>query len=896
MRNSIIEKKKDKEKEKEPINIPPLPYNFNISNIVVKYIIEKLISLTITQSLQNKISKKIPSFCFQEIKNALNLALFIDFINYDKDDLTPKKTLLDYVSKSYENISKFKKEKNLIKNKSDILRKYIFGTELDPNISYEGSINLEVFNSPVKEKEKEKEKVTIKESENNIAKKFFLKYIKEEKKEEENNSTKDPNPGTLLNGLILREKYNQDKSKKNKQKLNSNTSNILSVQNELSQSSNNSLNFDKKTTPFEINGIDNIEKIKNIESHKLDIFPKYNEKKQILFCDAIKDKPNSWSIISQPKVPPIDRDAGTKINFKTISRFKKMKTLINKKNEFDSDKKNSEQKKDFNSSMKDSYKSFIKQKSKLISNFSHKKQNEPEENPRKKKYAPIIEFPSEDIDPKILGLNVDNLELKKMRENLERELIEKKLEHARKLQKEREIQALEKAREERRRELANKNVTVDIKGDIVYIKSLNVNDFTNDFTKMRAKYKEIKTIQNSSKTSLIQKAIVEKNPMIVYELADKEKPKKKGKKNYYGYKSTKNDDKSQGGNNKLIWIGDRIKDPICAAGSNFEIMNPECGVTLKEDEKTKYGGKDFFHKYNKYSVEIFEETLNKTISSNFYSAQRNSTFNANITNTGMVLNKSLKKLKTKRIKDENKTEGNNINNTNDTKSANNNPLSDIPDENNDRLLVKAKNLKLALNNLDLITEKDERYYLNKKKRKSIIKTNNQFLSDFFKKSKNNYEEINKFAKTLVGNENWGDNLFQKKKKQNNFKIPQKPKDIELKRELPLNLLNHIPRKRLPPINMTNRMNNELSLGMGFTTVTDGFFRRKKNIKIFLSEENNKIENDKNKDKDTDKDKEVNNTNPINNILQNDNKDKSKDKKDKFNYTSTSGFLTKQLED
>ena len=885
MKNSQNEKKK--EIENSSINIPQLSYNFNISTTVVKYIIEKLISLTISQSLQNKISKQIPSFCFEEVKNALNLALFIDFINYDKDDLTPKKSLLDYASKSYENISKFKKEKILIKNKSEILRKYIFGTELDPNISYEGSINLEVFNSPQKEKEKEQEKVTIKESEKNINKNFFLKYIKEEKKEEEGGSVKDPNFGKLLDGLIIREPFDHDKKNKNNE-LKSNKLNPLS--NELSQSSNNSLNLDKKITPFEINGIDTIEKIKNIESHKIDIIPKFSEEKQILFCDTTKDKVNSWSIISQPKVPPIDRDAGTKINFKGFSKFKKMKTLNDPKKENDySNKKISEQKKDFNSSMKDSYKSFKsfnKQKSKLISTFSYKKQNEPEENPRRKKYAPLIEFPSEDIDPKILGLNIENSELKKMRENLEKELIEKKLEQARKLQKEREIQALEKAREEKRKELANKNVTVDIKGEIIYIKSLNVNDFTNDFTKMRAKYKEIKTLQNASKTTLIQKAIVEKNPVTSYDISDREKPKKKNKKNYYGYKSSKNDDRQQGGNNKAIWIGDRIKDPIYAAGSNFEIMTPECGVTLKEKEKTKQGGKDFLSKYNKYSVEVFEETLNKTISSNFYSTQRNSTFNPNINNTGLPLNKSQKKLKTKRIKDEKKTEGN-INNTNDIKKTNSNLLPDIPSENNDKLLVKAKNLKLALNNLDLITENDERYYLEKKKSKSIIKKKNQFLSDFFKKTKNNYEEINKFAKTLVGNENWGDNLLQKNKEKHNYKIPHKPQDIELKRELPLNLLNHLPRKRLPPLNMTNRINIELPVGMRFTTVTDGFFKRKKNMKVFLSEENNKKENDKVKNTN------LNNNNPINNTLQNDDKENNKDK---FNYTSTSGFLTKQLDD
>ena len=69
MKNSQNEKKR--EIENSSINIPQLSYNFNISTTVVKYIIEKLISLTISQSLQNKISKQIPSFCFEEVKNRL---------------------------------------------------------------------------------------------------------------------------------------------------------------------------------------------------------------------------------------------------------------------------------------------------------------------------------------------------------------------------------------------------------------------------------------------------------------------------------------------------------------------------------------------------------------------------------------------------------------------------------------------------------------------------------------------------------------------------------------------------------------------------------------------------------------------------------------------------------
>ena len=865
------DKDKDKEKEKDQFKIPQLPYDFNISNIIVKYMIEKIISLTVTLSLHNKINNQIPSFCFDEIKNALSLALCIDFINYDKDDIKPKKTLLDFISKSSRDVLNIKKEKVLVRNNSENLRKYIFGPELDPNVSYEGSINLDVFNDkPIQEnQDKDLYKGLLMPSNK---RNFFLKYIPEEKKEEENKSIKDPNLDTLLNGLIIREK-----------KFKTNTLNF-----QLNSNDNDNINIKNiNKVPFEVKDIEKIEKIKNIDSHGIDMYPMFfsSNKENNILNNNINIFPtqnliNSWSIIPQPKVPPIDRDAGTKINFiKNISKFRKTKTLTHPPPELL--KQSPEQKKEIPSSIKDS-KNSIKSKKNKISNFSYKKPFDiNENNSRKKKYAPLIEFPSEDIDPKTLGGNNESEELKKLREKLEKELIEKKLEQARKIQKEREIQALEKAREEKRKELANKNVTVDIKGDIVYIKSLNINDFNNDFTKMRSKFKEIQTIQSESKTSLIQKATVEKNPMNFYELTDKEKPKKKVKKNYPGMKSAKNDRQQQ---NKIICIGDRVKDPIIAAGSNFEIMSPECGVSLKEDEKTKFGGKDFFRKYNKYSLEVFEETLNKTNSSNFYSGKRNSFFNTNpnntnnntnTNNTSNSVNKNLKKLKSKKFKDENKSspEGN----KNNEKKNNLNNI--LPNEANDKLLVKAKNLKLALNNLDLITEHDEKYYSEKKKNKNknIIKKN-KFIFDFFKKNRNDYEEINKFAKTLVGSEHWGDNLLHQKKPEMNFKKPQKPQSIELKRELPLNLLNHLPRKRLPPINMYNRMNNNFTMGY---TLTDGFFGRNKKMKIFLSEENYK-KDDKNK-------KDNNNDNN----MKNQEKDNAKDK---FNFTSTSGFLQKQLDE
>ena len=864
MKNSQNEKKKekDKDKDKELIIIPQLSYNFNISDIIVKYIIEKIISLSITQSLKNKIESQINNFCFNEMKESLSLALYIDFVNYDKDDITHKKTLLDFKSHSSRDILEDKNKSNLILNKSEIIRKYKYSSELDPEIPYEGSINLDVFKTPKKEKN------SIKETEKSPNRKYFMKYIKEQKKEQKELIKKDPNLGKLLNGLILREKYNNDDIENNK-------FNVLRNQGLVKKELNlrNSISKEDKE-PF----IDNIEKINILESHKLDIIPKFSsviEEKYVLFCDPINTNKNNWSIIEQPKVPPIDRDAATKINFiKNIFRTKKTKTLINKQEE--TTEETSQQKKEIASSIKSSA-------TKKAKNYTYSSKNklEPEDNnPRRKKYAPILEFPSYDIDPKTLGGDTESEELKRLRENLEKELIEKKLEQSRKLQKEREIQALEKAREEKRKELAHKNVTVDIKGDIVYIKSLNVNDFINDFTRMKSKFKEIKTIHSVSKTSLQQKAKVEKNIINIFDQIDKEKSKKKQKKNYM--KSSKKDDRQQGGNNsRFLGIMERMRDPIIAAGSNFEIMNPEVGVTLKEDEKTKEGGRDFYKKCNKYSIEVFEETLNKTINSNFYSTQRNSIFNANVNNINNTTgnNKTLKKLKSKILKEENMNE---IINKAEDNIKNKNLNLMIPNEVNNRLLVKAQNLKLALNSLDLITENEEKYFSEKKKNKSknIIKKKDN-LYDLFNKNRNNYEEINKFAKTLVGSNNWGDNLFRQKKQEINFKRPQKPLDIEIKREVPLNLLNHLPRKRLPPINMTNRMNNERSMGMGYT-MSDGFFGRKKHMRILLSDGNITKDQDINK----------NDNNEVKNISNKPNVEKE-NSKDKFSYTSTSGFFQKQ---
>jgi hypothetical protein len=532
---------------------------------------EKVLSLSITKSEQNKIDKKIPTFCFDEIKESLELAIYIDFLNHDKDDKKQKRNILNFKSKSqnnlnfkYENINKSFhstnnldkniQDKILIKNKSEKLKKYKFHKNLDPNVSNEGSINLDVFKSPKKKKEKEKRD----------------RHKKQEKDKEKNEKH---NKNLLLHGLIIRDKSfdNKNKSIKNDEEAIFNKNHI------------------ENEEPFVVNSPEEIENIQKLESHKLDYNVKFyaifknnhNPNENKLKFDTIMTGENHWGMIAQPSAPSIDRDAGTKIKYqKPVFKLKKDKDVIK---EVLKDKEaptldNNKQQKDINESDKPK----IKKNQKKALMFMN---NNNEQNKKKKKFLPIIEFPSEDIDPKLFGRETENEEIQKLRDDLEKGIIEKKIELANKIKKEKEEQALEKAREEKRKELANKNVTVDIKGELVYIKSLDINQFINDFTKTKSKFKEIKTIEFESKTKRNkrrQSTIIEKNPDVFMDFQEPEKITKKKSKNN---KSLPNISGKKSMHDKISntgfgFIFDKNKEPIISSGSNFDIMSPSCGVNL----------------------------------------------------------------------------------------------------------------------------------------------------------------------------------------------------------------------------------------------------------------------------------------------------------------------------
>ena len=833
-------KRKEKERERQQIERERLiefkkhitPINNNKSDIIIRNILEKIISLTITNSARNQVEKKIPDFCFEEITQSFELAINLDCLNYDKDDMKPGKKVKNSKIKSEKKILKLKKEDDppdneeqiLVKNKSEKLIKYKFHKQLDPNFSLENSINLDVFNTPKKTKEKGKNKTRRNDKKDRD---------KKDKGQEKEFSVKNL---LLLNGLIIRDNEVENakiKEEEKKVEKESEDSFIISPQKDMGNND-----------PIKIED--------NIKFYS--IFKNQTFAKNELAFGRIKKGKNHWDTIEQPTVPTIDRDAGTKIRYeKPIFKFPVTKEMtsgeINKNSKEDKKRKESEKEIKKNNTPKS------KKKLKL---FKSSYEEEVERSKSKKRFAPILEFKSENLDSKLFENENETKELQKLRDDLEKEIQDKKIEKANLLRKEKERLALEKAREEKRKELANKNVTVDVKGELIYIKSLDINKFINDFTKSKSKFKEVKTVESELNMSLKPKrradVVVEKNPDNNNDFQEQEKMQKKGRGKKTRRKSFVGDDKLQHQYSKTqqgFSFFDKSKEPIIGSGSNFDIMNPSCGVNLTENKKTKSGGKDFFNKYNKFSIKAFEETLNRTISSNFYQN--------NMTTNFLNINNNVTSLKKKAIKE--KTLG--LNNpekelekkTKPVSKKNNINLS-ASNELNQQMKVKAKNLKLALKNLDLITEGELRYLSgsgNKlHKSKDIIKRK-QFIIDFDKKEKKDYEEIDSFAKTLLGIKNWGDNLISKTKLRKHFRIPKKPVYDDLKKEVPMTLLNRLPRKRLPPINVINKLKeNDFS-----KTMSEGFLihNRKKNknkLKPISMEENKttqiETETDNNKNK------------------------------------------------
>lgn len=336
----------------------------------------------------------------------------------------------------------------------------------------------------------------------------------------------------------------------------------------------------------------------NYINNKIDLV----KRNDIQFDIKIKEN-NFWGEITQPKSFNIDRTS-TKFNILKNQKDNSNK-IIENENISSSEKNNKDNIR--------KYSMVLNEKSKI---FKQKYNNENSKKP--KKFNPVLEMPFKEIPEEELNKNEETEEIKQLRKE-KLELIISKEEGLKKFNKNKRIKS----------PIKNINIKgkfcTDCEGKIVMIKEIKPDYLLKEFWPISSNQKEIlagKSFQAFLKENYIMEQNAKKN--VIYNngeffnllnsnslnSVDKEKLNEILKK-----KENINLMKEDFFNIQplpLTHLSPR-NERIEPSGSNFKIINPSVGVNIKEKNKIKVGGDNFFEKYNKYSINEFNKTLKETL-------------------------------------------------------------------------------------------------------------------------------------------------------------------------------------------------------------------------------------------------------------------------------------------
>lgn len=438
-----------------------------------------------------------------------------------------------------------------------------------------------------------------------------------------------------------------------------------------------------------------------------------------------------------------------------------------------------------------------------------------------------------------------DLEVAELRKEKENEVLKIETEKKKMVMIEKEVQSKIKEEQNKYKEFEKKKVTVDANGQIVLIKSIRPEQLAKDFITIRTGSKNVNNFESNKKTRKMTKkekeniernALINEQPETVSNAATgNEKiggrnilPKIESakKKTIVPVQPNKKTIDLQNINpSTLLLEKKKERGPIIPSGSCFDLISMEVGVNLIEDKKYKTGGKDFFHKFNKYSFETYDKQLKNTITTNMSLVSNP----AVLTSFNMMTNTDYNNYH------ENLTDSNVFNNTTSynrkikanplLKAQNMKTINTLNQTSYDPLIKmssKQFSLRSAMDNLDLIAERVERSQgkLNRKdifkEKISITETNERKDPQVITHNKNELDEMNKFAVTLL-NDNWGGGFQKGKSKLNLGRIPFKPQLKEIEREIGKETITKI--KRLPRVR--GNILNKLSLS------TDNFGLKQK---------------------------------------------------------------------
>ena len=678
------------------------------SEQIVNFLIEKLISYTVTKSEKNKVEAQLPEVCFNFITDTIDTFIEQQFIAVDKMD------------------------------------------------------NIEGNN-------------IIKEPDNN------------ELEDNQNINNNNLLPENIDNISLHKKDSSIDMNKKLENNNNENN-NIMNEHNNL----DNNIDFSQ---------------ISNIESQQNN---KNNNNANIYFNNYIHGE-NFWSVIDEPENSEKDRFISA-----TLFPFLPEETEFNIVNNKITAKKSLEkvEEEDDNNLIESNIKIATEQLKNIQSNSNIEKKEEnnktsskiiqdekKEENKNKNKtkneislkkkkknlFEIMNEFPFYDLpkEEQMSEINKEGIDYVTLRE--EKELEKKKIEDEEKKKLRLKREEMQKIKEEvdKKKAYQNKKLTVDVNGKIVFIKEVNLDSLNKEFNTIKSNLKQL--TKNKALEPPPRKFSIYYNPV------DKEKDKEKNQNNSNTKTNRTNkfinpedmfnakviSNNNNNGLFKLPPIKSEIekkleRGPITPAGSNFDLIQMEIGVSLKEDEKYKTGGKNFFQKFNKYSLDTYNSKLKDSIIYNSIDAIKNKLglttsvdFHNNLTETYSNFGNQLGNTNTSLFKKNNLKTTNNFNI----------PTNQLNSTLNPEISIKGNfSLSNAFNQLDLLP--DYKLKESNQNRKDIFKSKDNKKN---KNNGNNLNEINQFAATLLG-VSWG-NSSMNQRKLNPIKKPKKPLYNEIQKEM-----------------------------------------------------------------------------------------------------------------
>ena len=501
---------------------------------------------------------------------------------------------------------------------------------------------------------------------------------------------------------------------------------------------------------------------------------------------------NDWDLMDEPKSNHYDRYATTLIKMKEIEKEKNLKYQKNGEvlEEIDEEsEKNSINKDKRDSNMKRTQIQRITNK--IINNKKPNISNNSNNNRTKKKnlYDIMNQFSFHDLDDNDdIYVEPNDISIEKLRkEEQEKQKIEN--EEKKDINKAK-IEIENKLREEaeKHRKYAGKKITVDANGEIVVIRGIKLDKLSREFISLKTGTKLIRDEEKERK-----KKKKKKNQDDSIQDDKNMENNKEGTKKEEVEKNKISDNQSQKGfqkikgskllpkiknklkgpqkeNNEDVVLSKLLKrieeGPIIPSGSNFDIMNMEVGVSLKENEKYKTGGKDFYHKYNKYSMANYNAQLKETTEVNSFlkthAEVENPMTKSDINYLG-------------NLTDTYNSTGGFISHSNINKMNKNYMLSNFNTLSNFGLkgnlsLYKTKDLNSSLNpkmkvagntsllgsmeKLNLISERQEKLA---KKSENLFKKNISNFSNYSSAKEivlPKLEEINKFTSEILTSDNW----------------------------------------------------------------------------------------------------------------------------------------------